>query len=209
MARVRDRGFDDGPAVPPPRLRAGRGRSRTPPGRITLAVGLIGILITFGAGIAGFVTAVAPLPYRAGWAGTAGTASLVSCQEFHSGRSAHVDCVGRFTATDGSVTPLTDVEGDTALGGRDYPARLHPGGATMSIVSTATVLFSLAGVFGSLILVILLGGFGTLIVVAAVRRRSGLPVLRAKKPVRVLLIATGVAAVTAFALSIAGSAIGV
>jgi hypothetical protein len=206
MTRVRGRGFDDG-AVPPPRLRTRRGRSRTPPGKVTLTVGFVGILITFGVGIAGFVTSVAPLPYRAGWAGTAGTASLISCQEVGYGRSSHVDCVGVFTATDGRRTRLAGIEGDTELGGHDLPARLHPDGTTMSIVSAATVLFSLAGVFGSLILLILLGGFGTLVVVAAVRRSRHLPVPRARTPVRVALIATGVAAVTALVLSIVGSAI--
>ncbi len=217
MARVHGLGFDDA-SIPPPRPRGRRSPrvGRKPPGKITLVLAAAGILCTLGGGIAGFATSVTSLPYRAGWAGTAGTASLIVCEEVPSARSSEIDCWATFTADDGPVTaPDAVIEGHTELGDHDYPARLHPGAistvpgsATISIVSTATVLFALSGVFGSLILIFLIGGCGSLLAVATVRRRLGRPVIRSKWPLLAVLIATGVAAVTAVVLAIVGSAIG-
>lgn len=211
MAGQRGQEFEDDVSVPPPRLRTtrGRGRSRKPPGKATFVFATLIMLLILGLGIVGFVRSVADLPYRTGSAGVAGTVSLITCAEDRSGRSPVLDCVGTFTATDGSVTrPVADIEGHSDLAGRELPARLHPDGTTVSVVATATVLFSLAGVFGSLILVILIGGIGSLILVGGLRRRRGRSPL-SKRPAHIVLIVAGVIAVTALALLIVGSASGV
>src|ERR1700742_1524163 len=187
---ARNHGFGVDGAVPPPRIparrvrRGGRsGRGRRPPGKGAITFGILGRLVTFGVAIGGFVGSVTELPYRAGWAGTPGTASLIFCENVSSGRSTEIDCTGTFTSADRSVSvPLATIEGDNELRGRGYAARLHPDGATMSIVSTATVLFSLAGAFGSLILIVLIGGMSTLVAVARIRRRLGSSPPRSKVP---------------------------
>jgi hypothetical protein len=214
MARLGRRpshGFgDDGPLpVAPPGGLDRRGRRRKPPGKVAIAWAVLWMLVLFGIGVGWFVTSAAALPYRAGWAGTPGVTASMDCELVGSGRDASEDCTAAFIADDGSVVvPFAHVEGQTDFTGTRLPARLHPDGATISVVGGKTVLFTLAGMAGALMPIALIGCFGYYGISSAVRRRLGLPTRPDKRKLRMTLLTVALTGVTAVALLIAGAAVG-
>ena len=151
-----------------------RSRSRKPPGKVAIAVGLVSMFLCFGGAVAGFVGLTVELSYRAGWAGTPGTASLITCESYGSGRDRHTDCDGQFR-DDAGVPSLVSVEGDdtyTIL--RVYPARLHADGQTVSIVGAKPVVYQLGGLSAVLGIAVFLGwAFAISLVGVVLRRRRG------------------------------------
>lgn len=123
-----------------------------------LTVGIVSIFLCFGAVVAGFVALAVQLPYRAGWAGTPGSVSMVTCETVGSGRGRHTDCDGEFrTGPDAEFTPVS-IEGDSTYAVlRVYPARLHADGETVSVVGAKPVAYILGGMFAVLGLVDLFG----------------------------------------------------
>lgn len=109
------------------------------------------MLALFGLAITGFVRLTVELSYRAGWAGTTGTLSMISCETVGSGRDEHTDCDGFFQTGPGAQPTQVVIEGDnTYAGNRSYPARLHSDGQTASVVSGKTVAYILGGMLAVL-----------------------------------------------------------
>jgi hypothetical protein len=209
LGRQPSYGFgDDGPLPPAPQVRLNRhGRGRKPPGKLAIAWATLWMLVLFGVGVGWLVTSAMDLPYRAGWSGTPGVATAVDCQLVGTGRDESEDCTAAFISTDDTIfVPYVAIEGHTNFTGTQYPARLHPDGRTMSVVGGKTVLFSLAGMAGSLLPIVLLGCFGYYGITSFVRRRLGLPVRPDKRKLRATLLAVALTGVTAVALVIAGAA---
>jgi hypothetical protein len=115
----------------------------------------------------------ATLPYRAGWAGTPGVASVISCETVGSGRDQRTDCDGEFRAGAGAPPVLVSVEGDDTYAiDRAYPARLHADGQTVSIVGAKPVVYLLGGMSAVLGIAMLFGwAFGISLVGVVLRRR--------------------------------------
>lgn len=182
--------------VPVPRLSRGnsslgRSRSRKPPGKVRLTIGIVSILLCFGGAIAGFVALTLELPYRAGWAGTPGTVSLITCESVGSGRGKHTDCDGEFRAGPNAEFVSVSIEGDSTYAiQRVYPARLHSDGQTASVVGGKSVAYILGGMFAVLGFVDLFG-WSLAVGVAGVvlRRRRGMLWRPAKWTTRGPLIA--------------------
>jgi hypothetical protein len=191
-------GFDDAPGrVPVPKLsrgnsNLGRARSRRPPGKVALTFGYLSILLCFGGAVAGFVAVTTELPYRAGWAGTPGTVSLITCETVSSGRSSHTDCDGEFRTGPSAEFTAVSVEGDSTYSiSRVYPARLHSDGQTVSVVGAKSVAFILGGMFAVLGFVDLFCWSPVVSVAGWVfrRRRQGMPWRPARWAMRGPLIA--------------------
>lgn len=166
--------------VPVPRLNTGnsslgRSRGRKPPGKVGKTVGALFMLAIFGLAIAGFVSATVELSYRAGWAGTPGTLSTVSCETVGSGRSESIDCDGFFQAGSRAQPTQVSIEGsNTYPSNHSFPARLHADGQTASVVSGKTVAYILGGVFALLGAVVFMGWFFVLWIVGiTIRLRLG------------------------------------
>lgn len=209
LGRQPSHGFgDDGPLPPAPQVRLNRhGRGRKPAGKLAIAWAAVSMLILFGVGVVPFVTSAKELPYRAGWAGTPGVATAVDCQVVGTGKDQTVDCTAAFISTDNSTFVLGAIEGHTNFAGTQYPARLHPDSRTISVVGAKTVLFTLAGMVGSLLPIVLLGCFGFYGITSYVRRRLGLPMRPDKRKLRATLLAVAATGVLAIALVIAGAAV--
>lgn len=139
---------------------------RKPPGKVMLTIGMLSILICLAVAIGGFVSLANELPYRAGWAGTPGTVSLVLCRTVGSGKSKHTDCDGEFQADSQASPKFVGIEGDNTYSMlRAYPARLHSDGQTVSVVGGKTVAFILGGMFTVLAFIV---GIGWLMVYGAI-----------------------------------------
>ena len=160
--------------VPVPKLssrnsKLGRARGRKPPGKVAKTFGVLIVLAFFGLAVGGFVDLTELLPYRAGWAGTAGTLSAITCRTVGS-RSPHQDCHGDFA--DGGRNVVVSVEGDSSYSvAREYPARLHADGQSASVTSGKSVAYILGGMLAVLALVVFIGWFVVLAVVGFVMRR--------------------------------------
>ena len=205
--------FGGGPErIPVPKLnpgnsRLGRSRSRKPPGKVATTIGVLVILGMLAAVIAGFVGLTVELPYRAGWAGTPGTLSMVSCETVGSGRDEHTDCNGDFQA--GSLAQLVpvSVEGDNNLpSDRTYSARLHSDGQTVSVVSGKTIAYVLGGMFATFAFVMFFGWLAVMAIIGTVIRRRGFVQWRlGKRAALVPLITAGVFVVFGVASGIVGA----
>ena len=171
------------------------------------AAGLLSILLGFGVVVAGFVALTVELPYRAGWAGTPGTVSSVTCENVGSGRSRHVDCDGDFLASASAPPVSVSIEGDSTYSSqRVYPARLQSDGQTVSIVGAKPVAYILGGMFAVLGLVVLFGwGLIVAVVGAVARWRPWAPWHLPKWAVRGLLIAIPVLLVLGIVCGILGA----
>ena len=158
--------------IPVPKLternsKLSRRRSgRKPPGKFAIIVSVLSIMACLAVAIGGFVALTEKLPYRAGWAGTPGTLSLVLCRTVGAGKSQHTDCDGEFR-TDAHTPPtLASIEGDNTYSmTRTYPARLHSDGETASVVGGKSVAFILGGMFALLGFIV---GLGWLMVFGAI-----------------------------------------
>ncbi|HKN97870.1 MAG TPA: hypothetical protein VJX10_12185 [Pseudonocardiaceae bacterium] len=207
LVRQARHGFGDDGSDASPHLR-GRPVTRlvewlTP--RITVgfaAVVLIGILV-FSA--AGFVGAAAALPYRAGWAGVPGTASLAVC----TGEPQNVHCSATFTGDGGRPTvEHAVVDGHGRVGARDQPARLHPDGHTVSLVTPSGLVFLIAELFGLLVGIVLSAGFLAIGVHATARRWLGRPQpMTYRRELRAISVTCGIASVAAIALYLVARAL--
>lgn len=142
-----------------------------------MTIGILSILVCLGVAIAGFVSVTVELPYRAGWAGTPGTVSSITCETVGSGKSQHTDCDGEFRAGAGAPTVFVSIEGDSTYAAqRVYSARLHSDGETVSIVGAKSVTYILGGLFAVLGAVDLFGlGLLMSIVGVMLRLRHGMP----------------------------------
>ena len=139
-----------------------RRSGRKPPGKFATVVGILLIMGLLAMGVSGFVSLTEKLPYRAGWAGTPGTLSLVMCRTVGSGKNQHTDCDGEFRVDAQAPPTLVSIEGDNTYSmTRTYPARLHSDGETASVVGGKSVAFILGGMFAVLGLTV---GFGWLVV---------------------------------------------
>lgn len=201
MARLRRlarHGFGDDGSEASPHLR-GRPATRliewfTPRATVGFAaIVLIGILVYSAAG---FVGAAAALPYRAGWAGVPGTASVARC----TGDPQNVACTATFTDGRHGVERAV-VEGHGRVGARDYPARLHPDGDTVSLVTASGLVYLVAELFGLLVGIVLAAGFLAIGGHATARRWLGRPrPMSYRRQLRVISVTCGVASVAAIAL---------
>jgi hypothetical protein len=166
--------------VPVPKLNTGnsnlrRSRRRKPPGKVAVTIGMLIFASCFAAGIAGVVSTIDELTYRAGWAGTTGTLSMVVCETEGSGRDEHTDCNAEFrTGPEAQLTSVS-VEGDnTYASDRSYSARLHSDGQTASVVGGKTVAYMLGGRLALLGFVVFIGWLVVAgIIGAVIRRRRG------------------------------------
>lgn len=198
--------------VPVPKLgrsnsNLGRARGRKPPGKVAKTFGVLAVLTVLGFAIAGFVDLTARLPYRAGWAGTPGTVSEISCETLGSGHSRHTRCDGVFRS-DGQALLVT-VEGDNSYAGnRDYPARLHADGRMVSVTAGKLVAYIVGGMLAVLAFVVLIGWFLVFVLTGAVVRRVRGEMWRpARRLVLAPLIAVGVLLVSGIVSGIVGAAL--
>lgn len=166
---------------------------------------LLGILV-FSLG--GLVGGSAILPYRAGWAGVPGTATPVGCTS--SSRDQGGTCSAAFVPTTGTGdVDRAVVEGRSMLANRVYPARLHPDGRTVSLVTASGVLSVVAALFGLFVGVALAAGLLAIGVHATARRWLGRRQPMAyRMPLRVIAVTSGVMAVAAIALYLVARARG-
>jgi hypothetical protein len=188
----------------------GRSRRSKPPGKFAVTIGLVFVAIFLGVSIAGFVGLVVELQYRAGWVGTPGTVSMVSCETVRSGRSEHTDCDGEFQSGDGSAPTLVSIEGNnTYASDRGYAARLHSDGQTVSVVGGKTVAYVLGGMFATLGLIVFIGWFGVAGIIGfVIRHRLGRPWRLGKRAALAPLIASGVLLVFGIVGGIVGGSLG-
>lgn len=128
-----------------------RRSGRKPPGKVATVIGALSIMGILALAVSGFVSLTEELPYRAGWAGTPGTLSLVMCRTVGSGKNQHTDCDGEFRVDAQTPPTLVSIEGDSTYSmSRAYPARLQSDGETASVVGGKSVAFILGGMFAVL-----------------------------------------------------------
>lgn len=166
MARLQRQmrhGYGDDGSEPSPYLR-GRPANRliawSKPRLVVgvVAAALVGILLY---SVVSFAGAASVLPYRTGLAGVPGTASLPVCTAVDdSGVDVAPPCYATFAGTEGRHdVDEAVIEGDALVYQQDYPARLHPDGRTISLVSATGALYTAAQLFGSLVGIVLSAGF--------------------------------------------------
>ena len=146
-----------------------------PPTRFGQAVLCTALLVALLISLAFLIGVGAELPYRAGWSGTAGTLSSISCDTDNSGNSTFVDCSGQFTPASGGAQVTATVEGSNPLDtDASYPVRLHSDGETASVVSARTVVYVLAALAICLLGVVVSGGLLVIGIFGLARSRPGL-----------------------------------
>jgi hypothetical protein len=131
-----------------------------------------GLLVSFAISAILFVSVSVELPYRAGWSGTEGTLSQVSCDTSDALNS----CSGQFTPAGANGKQVfATVEGTNLLDpNTSYQVRLHSDGETASVVAAKTVAYILAAMSLLLMALVLTGGYLALGVLALARSRPGL-----------------------------------
>jgi hypothetical protein len=154
--------------------------------RITIWAGL-------ALGIGLLVVSINALRFGAGWTGTTGTLTTVSCAEVGTDGAQHQDCHGGFLADDGQFSTIwiaasgrTDWD-PTAL----YPAQLSADHQSVTAIGTPAVVGSIGGILISLALIDLSGPTIAYGAVRAYRRDRGetlvIPLSRRLIPVWVAL----------------------
>ncbi|HEX3783639.1 MAG TPA: hypothetical protein VHX38_28575 [Pseudonocardiaceae bacterium] len=202
--------------IPIPKLTGGnsnlrRSRRRKPPGKVVITIGVLSFVFCLVLAIGEFVSTTEELPYRAGWAGTPGTVSSVSCQTEGSGRDEYTLCEGVFRTDSPAQPMLVSIEGDsTYASDRGYPARLHSDGQTVSVVGGKAVVYILGGMLAILGFVVFLGGMMLIAIVGfAIRRRRGRRWQPSKRIVLAPMITGGVLLGFGIIGGVVGAALGI
>ena len=144
-----------------------------PPSKFGQALLCTMLLVALLISLAFLIGVGAELPYRAGWSGTPGTLSSITCDTDNSD-SSFVDCYGQFTPDSGGAQMTATVEGSNPLDtDGTYPVRLHSDDATASVVSARTVVYVLATLALCLLGVVVTGGLLAIGIVGLARSRPG------------------------------------
>lgn len=156
-----------------------------------------------------FVGVASVLPYRAGWAGVPGTASLVVCSD-GGVPSGPVTCYATFGGDDGRrQVDEAVIEGRHMVPVQDYSARLHPDGRTISLVTPADLLNTLGELFGLFVGIVVAAGLLYVGLHSTARRWLGRPTPRTyQRHLWTIAVTSGVAGVAAVALYLAALAAG-